>query len=213
MSSLDLTTCSDADLIAHARELSVDDESHEYWEAVGVLQGRCTAAVFARMSELVAAADPIDRRFACDVLSQLGPTNERPFGEQSLPLLIAATQDIDPRVVASAVTAIGHHRNPAALNTLLPLVSADHEPTRFALALALPHLISKDADERHPGVVALMHLTTDRSADVRDWATFGVGTQLDVDGPAIRACLTARLLDDDEDTRREALDGLARRPA
>ncbi len=56
-----------------------------------------------------------------------------------------------------------------------------------------------------------MALTSDEDADVRDWATFGLGTQINVDGTEVRQCLLARLDDPDEDTRSEAIAGLARR--
>jgi HEAT repeat protein len=60
-------------------------------------------------------------------------------------------------------------------------------------------------------IQTLMELSADPDADVRNWATFGLGSQIDSDTPAIRASLVARLTDEDADTRGEALVGLARR--
>lgn len=68
-------------------------------------------------------------------------------------------------------------------------------------------------DPVHPAVTTLMQLTSDEDADVRDWATFGLGTEVKVDGAAVRQCLLDRLDDPDEDTRAEAVAGLARRHA
>ncbi len=46
---------------------------------------------------------------------------------------------------------------------------------------------------------------------MRDWATFGLGSQLAVDRPDLRAALLARLDDAHLDVREEAAVGLARR--
>jgi HEAT repeat protein len=60
-------------------------------------------------------------------------------------------------------------------------------------------------------VATLIQLSTDKAASVRDWATFGLGSQIDVNSPSIRKALADRLDDPDLDTRTEALMGLARR--
>ena len=51
----------------------------------------------------------------------------------------------------------------------------------------------------------------DQDSDVRDWATFGLGTQSEADSAIIRDGLFERLQDTDYDTRAEAAVGLARR--
>ena len=60
-------------------------------------------------------------------------------------------------------------------------------------------------------VAGLMQLTRDADRDVRDWATFGIASMTDVDTPAVREALVARVSDDDDEIRGEALIGLARR--
>jgi HEAT repeat protein len=56
-----------------------------------------------------------------------------------------------------------------------------------------------------------MQLMRDSDSDVRDWATFGLGTQSEADSEAIRGALFERLPDTDQDTRAEAAVGLAKR--
>jgi RNAse (barnase) inhibitor barstar len=83
---------------------------------------------------------------------------------------------------------------------------------RFAVACALPSIFGVEwLEPTHPAVTTLMELTADEDADVRDWATFGLVSQLMVDGTEVRQCLLARVDDPDEDTRAEAAAGLARR--
>ncbi|MFN0026836.1 MAG: hypothetical protein ACKV2O_06570 [Acidimicrobiales bacterium] len=92
---------------------------------------------------------------------------------------------------------------------------SDEDPL-LAVAMALPFgFLDADRwlDPEDPVVVALMGLSAHDDPDVRNWATFGLGTQVPVDGAAVRDCLAARLTDSHEDTRAEALGGLARRHA
>ena len=48
---------------------------------------------------------------------------------------------------------------------------------------------------------ALIELSNDTQGDIRDWATFGIGTQTDLDNKQIRAALSARLNDRHRDAR------------
>jgi HEAT repeat protein len=64
--------------------------------------------------------------------------------------------------------------------------------------------------DQPPGIQALIALMDDVDSDVRDWATFGLA-HLEEDSPEIRAALWARVEDSDDDTRCQALRGLALR--
>ena len=60
-------------------------------------------------------------------------------------------------------------------------------------------------------ISALIELMDDPSDDVRDWATFELGTQCDEDSDDIRVALRKRLSDSFADAKSEAIWGLARR--
>lgn len=74
-----------------------------------------------------------------------------------------------------------------------------------------PPLLLQDPTPEHPAVQALLDACDDDDPDVRDWAVFGLGVLLDVDSPAVRDALSARLNDEQADTAGEAAVGLARR--
>jgi hypothetical protein len=78
--------------------------------------------------------------------------------------------------------------------------------------------LSRVRDSRRGGppsphaIEALIALSADPDGETRDWATFGLGSQLEEeDTDAIRDALAARLDDPDGDTSGEALLGLALR--
>ena len=73
----------------------------------------------------------------------------------------------------------------------------------------LVRLRTGDADDFD--VSTLMAWSRDKDQEVRDWATFVLGSQTDFDSEDVRQALRDRLNDADFETRCEALVGLARR--
>jgi len=87
----------------------------------------------------------------------------------------------------------------------------DPDPqVRLEVAAQLPSWAGEPPDDRV--VEALIDLTGDPDDDVRSWATFALSGQLPaVDTPAVGAALWARTADQDAETARHALRGLAQR--
>ena len=145
-----------------------------------------------------------------DVLAQLGKTADHPvnsFPEESYGVVSELVQqEKDPRPLESAIHALGHLDNFAAV----PLIAAFHgHPSadiRFSVAVSLGSFPNDGLS-----VKTLLLLMEDFNEDVRDWATFGLGVQGDQDSSTIRDALYSRLNDPNEDVREEAMVGLGKR--
>jgi HEAT repeat protein len=125
---------------------------------------------------------------------------------------LAGDPTAEPDDLAEAVDSAAGQ--PSAYSTVLGLADHDSAAVRTAVARALPHLAVLDANEPFLSfaVEKLISLSADPEPDVRNWACFGLGTQLDEeDGQWVREALVARLSDEHGEARREALLGLARR--
>lgn len=184
-------------------------QSDEYWAHVRVLHFRSGRDVFEEAVELCANPDPVSRVVGADILAQLGVRKgarvaDYPFAGESVPMLVSLLADSDPQVTASALSALGHLDlgEPADLARLASHASED---VRCALAYAL----GRRTDD--VSIRTLIHLSRDQDADTRDWATFALGALSEEDSAAIRDALAARLMDEDDDVRGEAMAGLARR--
>ena len=202
--------------MALASDLDTDDgDEDEYWRIIRELHRRGTTLIFEEAARMTLSEDPHARGFACDVLAQLGYESAYPFAAETFPLLARlCTEETSSSVLDSAISALGHIRPPEALPYIVAHARHADPKVRFSVACALPSVVGVEwLDQAHPAVTTLMQLTSDEDADVRDWATFGLGTQINVDGAAVRQCLLARVDDPDEDTRAEAMAGLARRHA
>jgi HEAT repeat protein len=181
-------------------------ESDERWQLILQLHGRPEAVVFERCARWALGAESFERSLAADILGQLGSGEQRiALRSRSLLVLEQLLGDADPAVLASALIALSHLGAQECLSRVLSLAGHSDGDVRHGVALALL------GDESSAAVDALIALSRDDEAQVRDWATFGLGAQIDLDTPALRAALLDRALDEDEDTRAEAISGLVKR--
>lgn len=195
--------------IARARREAEADEFDPmavdpYWDRVGTIHGRGGAPEFEAARKLVASADAIERVLGCNILGQLG-WGEPTFVEESVDLLIGRLGDENDRVIWSAAHSLGHRRSPRAIEPALMLVDHANEEVRLGIVSALSCHDDRRATD------ALIKLSRDTDRDVRDWATFGLGSMCEADYLGLREALRARLADDDEEIRWEAMQGLASR--
>jgi HEAT repeat protein len=178
------------------------------WMAVVALRLRGTREVFALANKYCESENPKARARGLDVLGQLGagkPDAGRPYRDDCTSIAIQKLQDPEPGVVRSAAWALAHLRDDRAVLALISSKLHSDSNVRHAVAVGL-------GGSEQPGVIeTLIELTKDESDEVRNWATFSLGTQCKQDSPEIRAALLKRVDDTFEDARDEAIWGLAQR--
>ena len=178
---------------------------------VGQLHRRGSTTTMAHIAVLLRSANAHRRALALDIAAQLhtdgdGSGSGEPFAPDAVrAMLVAGLADANPGVVQSAVFGLGHSPWTQALPALL--AQADHPAAlvRFALAFTLGSYPEPDA------TATLVRLASDLDDDVRDWATFSLGTVHEADDDDVRARLWANAHDTNRDVRGEAVVGLARR--
>ena len=175
------------------------------WDPVVVLHFRATPEVLSKALALCRSSVTKERELGADILGQLG-VPERAFSEEcfnSLKVMLA--KETEPDVLQSIAVAYSHLFDPRAVELLAPLRNHASEDVR----LAVVHGLSRHRDDL--AIRSLIELSTDKDEDVRNWATFGLGSMIETDTSEIREALFARLADANEEARGEALVGLARR--
>jgi HEAT repeat protein len=188
--------------------LREEPDSHERWEHVVALHTRGDDESFVAAAELLDSPDPDRRALAADILAQLGavpgvPVEQRPLAGPAFGLLLQRIgEEQHAGVLQSIALAFGHLADPRGIPALHRLRNHPDEDVRHAVVVGL---LGQDDDL---AIETLVELSRDADADVRDWATFGLGTQVERDDARIRDTLVARLDDPDDDTRGEALRGL-----
>ena len=175
------------------------------WDCIAALHWRGTVEVLLRAAALGSSPCARERQLAADIVGQLG-LPDRTFPAESADVLWGIlTQEQDAGVLRAILIAFSHLKDPKIIEVAHTYVRHPDPDVRHAAV----HALTGYDDPR--AIDFLIELTKDSETHVRDWATFGLGTQLDVDTPQIRAALFERLTDTDDITRAEAQVGLARR--
>lgn len=201
---------SDSRLLAASAELvqsalaEQDDDAR--WELVCELQRRGSNVELALARDLLAGG-ALEQVLACDILGQLGFSRRElgmpPFGVEAAQLIGRALQSSSHDVQQAAVSAAGHLKWESLFPGVIALAHSASAEVRYAVAFALSGRTDDDA------VAALIRLSRDEDDDVRNWATFGLGTQSDRRDERVCDALAERIDDPHEETRGEAWVGLA----
>lgn len=184
--------------------LLTEDEDVE-WNIILALQRRGDAGVFSAACDLCKSANFKHRKFGVWILGNDMVVAKPLRRQSSLFLLQLIKHETHPEVLAALGSAFGHLKTAAAIRPLRCLRKHPDADVRYDVVMGL--LTQTNA----LAIKTLIELTEDKEDRIRDWATFGLGQQIDTDTPEIREALVKRLKDRHYDTRCEALVGLARR--
>ncbi|WXH33729.1 Protein YibA [Myxococcus stipitatus] len=186
--------------------LEGDEDDERAWEAIGTLQRRGTRDVLDAALRLLGSSSAKARGRGADILGQFGAGNRVFSVERGDALVDLLRREREPRVLLAAGVALGHLVEPRALKELIGLARHPVADARYGAVHGLAVLDAPEAIE------ALIQLSSDEDRDVRDWATFGLGTlREECDTPQLRDALAARLGEKDSEIFGEALAGLAAR--
>ncbi len=186
----------------------LNNKSNEnYWKYISELRKRKSKDIFEKSITLVESEIVKNRIVGIDILAQFGyPRIQKKIILKKFFSLLK--KETDKYAISSLFYGIGHN-NDHLTNTEIDLICSfkKHKSSRVRYSLAFA-LLTK---EESKAIETLIELSKDKDSEVRNWATFGIGTQSEKDNEIIREALWKRINDKDKSTKFEAIIGLAKR--
>ena len=179
-----------------------------YWDNIRVLRKRPTKDVFDKCILLTYSENKKTKTVGIDVLAQLGMTPRPFYAASNKRFFELLNTEKDPEVLVSLLYAIGHNNDKlgkSQIEKLCEFGKSDNNRIKEGLVSALLGIGNVQA------IDTLIKFTSDKLSHIRDWATFGLGSQLERNNRKIREALWNRVSDNDRDTKAEAIVGLALR--
>lgn len=178
------------------------------WDNINVLRKRPSQELFEKCAELIKSNNPKIRKIGIDILAQLG-LSPRPFLKETLKIYFELLEvETDPDVLKSLLYSIGHNNDEldkVQIDKICSLIDNENNWVKEGLVSAILGIDNLTAIE------ALIKLSSDKLSHIRNWATFGLGTQIERNNKNIREALWERVNDKHQETKLEAIVGLAKR--
>jgi len=192
------------ELLAFALAQDADPDKDGFWEPIRALQHRLPQ-VLESIIALSTSRDEKSRDIAATLLGQCCiPAKFAPDHCTDILLSMLAQENAD-KVLPSIIFALGQLKDPRLVGPVADLRAHTDARVRLSVVSAL------GCHEDKRAIEALIVCSGDQDRDVRNWATFGLGSLIETDTPAIRGALFARLGEADDEIRGEAIVGLLRR--
>lgn len=178
------------------------------WDNISVLRQRPSKELFLKCETLTKSLSAKERSIGVDVLAQMG-LPPRPFLKQTLNLYFGLLNvEKDPDVLMGVLYAIGHNNDNLSKTQIAKLCSFSKSKDNWVKeGLVFSLLGIEDVN----AIEILIKLSEDKQSHIRNLATFGIGTQIEVDNNKIREALWKRVNDKHQETKLEAIVGLALR--
>ena len=183
-------------------ELAVT-ENGDFCPAYVFLQLQKSREVFDALSIFCSDANPMRRATAIEIMMRFpGAT----FKSEATKIICdIADFETNELVWEALAYALAHLEVRSRSKYLAKWCTSIERDTRFAVAYSLGRLSTKAA------IKSLVLLSQDSDDEVRSWSVCGLGSLTDLDTIELRAALVARMDDPHEETRHEAILGLAKR--
>lgn len=178
-----------------------------YWRYISELRKRKSKAIFEKSISLTNSEITKERIIGIDILAQFGypRLHKNKILKKFFQLL---KKETDKYIISSIFYGIGHNNEDLTTKQIDLICSFKNNKSsrvRYSLVFALT------TKEEPKAIRTLIELSKDRDYEIRDWATFGLGSQIEIDNEAIRNALWKRVNDKYEAPRFEAIAGLAKR--
>ena len=178
------------------------------WDNIRALRSRPSEELFLKCVDLVKSKNHKSRILGIDILAQLGAP-PRPFLKRTIKLYFdLLDNEENSKVLMSLLYAIGHNNEKlgkAQVDKLCSFADTENNFVKEGLVSALLGV------ENSKAIGTLIALSSDKLSHIRNWATFGIGTQTERNSKKIRDALWDRVIDKHQETKLEAILGLAKR--
>lgn len=179
-----------------------------YWDNISELRKRPNPTVFKKAYEFAQSDFDKQKIIGLDVLQQLGFNpryNKKQTVELHFELLEKKQSD---NVLKSIFYGIGHNNEELSdkqISKLVTFQNVENIDVKHALISALSGV------ENIKAIETIIDFSKNKKSSIRNWATFGIGSLIDLDTTEIRNALWDRVTDNDFETKSEAIVGLANR--
>ena len=181
-----------------------------FWNNINELQNRPNQFVYDTAYKLAQSSDEKERIIGIYVLAQLG-FDPRMYQQKTVDLYFDLLKnETSLKVLVALLSSIGHNNDRLStkqINQLINFNLKNHHLSTIRYYVVMSLLSVKDDS----AISTLIELSNDCFSNIRNWATFGLGSQIEIDNPTIKKSLWNRVNDIDEETKMEAIIGLSER--